>query len=254
MFRKQNWGREKQILMSRGYPCPPEEQPSPLQAGFCHPPRTHTWSLPCSSEWFCCTCQSRLAGEWCRCRSWHPLRERERETSVGVSVAGETLTNGHGEGIERGSAPPGRLLMKIKSELFGKSIFHFYLIRETGVVGNEGIEEHQEISCKKIGRMVKIGHIFLSIKTFNFHPLVTPSGKAKEISNWTNLGPWIITIDVTDFFILQKQIEWLFVCPRNTESGTRWGGSSGMCEGGWGMGAIRTENPAGECTRNWCLL
>lgn len=113
-----------------------------------------------------------------------PEGEGERETSVGVSVAGETLTNGHGEGIERGSAPtPGRLLMKIKSELFGKSIFNFYLIRETGVVGNEGIEEQQEISSKKIGRMVKIGHIFLSIKTFNFHPLVTPSGKAKEISN-----------------------------------------------------------------------
>lgn len=41
----------------------PGQQQGALQAAFCHPPRTHTGSLPRSSAWSCCTCQSRLVRE-----------------------------------------------------------------------------------------------------------------------------------------------------------------------------------------------
>lgn len=80
-----------EVPKGRGEACHPEQQQGSLQTTFCHPRRTHTWSLPCSSVWSCCTCQSRLVGEWYRCRFWHPLRQRERETRVGVCAAGGRL-------------------------------------------------------------------------------------------------------------------------------------------------------------------
>lgn len=143
----------------KGGPCHPGQQQGPLQAASCRPPHTHTWSLPHSSVWSCCTCQSRLVRGWCRCHSWRPLGQREGDKSWSLCSGRDVNQRAQGVG-DWWQCPTRTSVNDTKIRTTWESIFTSSGRQEQKVT--RGWRNSRKLVAK--GEVVTIGHVFLSIK------------------------------------------------------------------------------------------